>query len=454
MIFSRNRLFCRRGNQILFYDLPFREPDMISASCRKFGACCVKRAGFLFCIACAILVTRSSLQAGTWSSDQSIHYDDLTRSFIYFKPEDLPDHAPVVFWLHMGGSNCWEIRDEDYGGRKDFPAIAEQEKFLLIAPNGCAPGGGNPGGMRQHWNDCRAEAPLVETYEDDVGFIAALIDWADVNFDIDPDRVYAAGFSNGGMMGYRLAVELADRIAAVAVFGANISATSECLPMNTPIPVFICNGQGDDRYMPWNGGCVNSDECKRDEVESAIFTRDWWIDYNGCRIEPYSTIYEDINESDGCTVTSDLYSDGENGVAVKFYTILNGGHVMPTIDHNYPENVLETFNYGNQNRDIVGAGHAWDFMSQFALPTQAPEPPPPSPEDDPEQDPGNDPEQDPGNDPEQDPGDVTEQDPGNVPEQDPVDVPEQDSGENPVEQNSTGGGGGCMLMDVLPAPFR
>jgi len=55
-----------------------------------------------------------------------------------------------------------------------------------------------------------------------VGFIAAAIDDVRVHLQIDPDRIYMVGFSNGGMLAYRFAAERGDILAAVAPLAASI----------------------------------------------------------------------------------------------------------------------------------------------------------------------------------------------------------------------------------------
>ena len=51
---------------------------------------------------------------------------------------------------------------------------------------------------------------------DDVGFTRALLDDLATVTNVDAKRVFATGISNGGIMCYRLASELSDRIAAIA----------------------------------------------------------------------------------------------------------------------------------------------------------------------------------------------------------------------------------------------
>ena len=50
---------------------------------------------------------------------------------------------------------------------------------------------------------------------DDVGYVAKLLDDLATVVNVDSRRVFATGMSNGGMMCYRLAAELSDRIAAI-----------------------------------------------------------------------------------------------------------------------------------------------------------------------------------------------------------------------------------------------
>ena len=57
---------------------------------------------------------------------------------------------------------------------------------------------------------------------DDVGFISALIDLMIKDYNMDPNRVYMTGISNGAIMSYRLACEIPHKIAAIAPVDGNI----------------------------------------------------------------------------------------------------------------------------------------------------------------------------------------------------------------------------------------
>jgi hypothetical protein len=54
---------------------------------------------------------------------------------------------------------------------------------------------------------------------DDVAFVDALLDTLSETYCLDLDRLYATGFSNGGMFAWQAATSLAHRFAAVAPGG-------------------------------------------------------------------------------------------------------------------------------------------------------------------------------------------------------------------------------------------
>jgi len=78
---------------------------------------------------------------------------------------------------------------------------------------------------------------------DDVGFVEAVIDDVSEEHDVDERRIFAFGHSNGGMMSYRPARELADRVAAVAVVSGTL-ALETCVP-EEPTSVLHVHGTVD-----------------------------------------------------------------------------------------------------------------------------------------------------------------------------------------------------------------
>ena len=80
----------------------------------------------------------------------------------------------------------------------------------------------------------------------DIGFISSLIDTLSNRYNVDLNRIYAAGFSNGGFMAYNLACQLSDRITAVAsVAGVMSTETAVNCNPSRPIPVLHIHGTDD-----------------------------------------------------------------------------------------------------------------------------------------------------------------------------------------------------------------
>jgi polyhydroxybutyrate depolymerase len=80
---------------------------------------------------------------------------------------------------------------------------------------------------------------------------STIIDYLKSQATIDSSRVWAMGHSNGGMMAYRLACDLSDKITAIAVVtGALVDDT--CSPTKQ---VSLLHIHGDlDPTVPYNGG--------------------------------------------------------------------------------------------------------------------------------------------------------------------------------------------------------
>lgn len=99
--------------------------------------------------------------------------------------------------------------------------------FVLVMPNG----------FNNRWNSgsCCAADPGP----DDVGLVRAIFEEVGKHVNVDLDRVYATGLSNGGFMSYRLACDAADIFAAVAP-GAGALTSNELGWGNTASDFVAC----------------------------------------------------------------------------------------------------------------------------------------------------------------------------------------------------------------------
>lgn len=191
-----------------------------------------------------------------------------------------------------------------------FNELAEENGFVVIYPDG----------LGSIWNDGRVGDSRVGS-QDDVKFIGRAISFMLQGLNIDPAKVYATGYSMGGMMSYRLACALPARIAAIAsvasTFPEYLLADCDKTP---PIPVLVIQGT-DDPVVPWVGA--------RGGYLSAINTLIFWQDHNGCQTKNELETVDDVDPEDGTRVIVEGYTDCKDSADVQIYGVFNGGHTWP-----------------------------------------------------------------------------------------------------------------------------
>ena len=146
--------------------------------------------------------------------------------------------APLLIALHgrLGTGS-----DQQRRGHLD--RLGDEFGFLVVYPDG----------LQRSRADGRGATPSDKSDVDDVKFISALIDTLESKYKVDRSRIYATGMSNGGFMTGRLACDLSDRIAAVAIVGASISenVAADCHPAK-PVSALIIQGS-EDPLVPFGG---------------------------------------------------------------------------------------------------------------------------------------------------------------------------------------------------------
>lgn len=217
---------------------------------------------------------------------------------------------------------------------------AEKEDFILVYPNA----------VNAVWNsdiDTTGRAPLPNV--DDVHFFDVLLDALLESYNIDSNRVYTCGMSNGALMSMKLITQIPHRFAAAgAVAGAVVQKTIDNHKLTTPKPVVFIHGT-DDTYVPINGspGWYSSEQ-----------VLNFWINHNNCTLHKKVDI-SDFEKDPNCTITKEIYHDAQGYETVLFYTIENGGHTWPgTI------NDLKT---GYICKSLNASAVLWDFFKDKSL---------------------------------------------------------------------------------------
>jgi polyhydroxybutyrate depolymerase len=146
--------------------------------------------------------------------------------------------APTVIVLHGAiNSAGWAAR------RFGFAEAAAARGFAAVFPEG----------VGLTWNDGREG---FASRAHDVAFLRRLVVEVVERGVAEPDRIYIAGVSNGGMMALRMVCEAAEMFAGAGTVIANMPAATgaDCHPAR-PVPIVMFNGT-DDRLIPYDGGGV------------------------------------------------------------------------------------------------------------------------------------------------------------------------------------------------------
>lgn len=284
---------------------------------------------------------------------RSIEVDGLRRWFRVFVPSRTMAGAPVVLLLHGGGRSMDKIFSKRAGGAREWPELAKRERFLLLAPNGINPITGDPTGDLQQWNGLR-----------DVSFLLQLLRWAHTMFGTDARRVYVTGASNGGMMTYKMLIEHPEVFAAGAAFLANLPI--EPVQAGRPaqsVPIMIVNGTKDPLVKYGGGGLWLG----RGTFMSALETALWWAEVNGSRWgKTTASALPDVDPKDGCRIrVTRFQAPTSTGAPVYLYTMVGGGHAMPSRKHALHDRWIIRWVIGPRCRDAEAAELAWNFFRQF-----------------------------------------------------------------------------------------
>ena len=243
--------------------------------------------------------------------------------------------SSVLFNLHGYGSDA--IEQMNYTNFNNL-ANTKENNFILIHPQG-APLNTALTSSSSHWN---SGGWTIGSTVDDVDFIDTIIALVSQKYDLNQNRIYSTGMSNGGFMSYHLACNLSSKIAAVAsVTGSMSSETYESCNPDHPTSILQVHGSI-DVTVPFQGNSALG-------MRSVNDVMDYWKLYNACDVDPTSIIidYFDIE----IAVQHDTYSNCLNDVHVELYKIEGMGHTWPYKGR-----------YGISATEII-----WEFINTYDI---------------------------------------------------------------------------------------
>ena len=271
------------------------------------------------------------------SEKDIVNIDEKTREYYLSLPKDTSKPIPLIINFHGFRSNA--IDQKGFSQMDDY---AHQNGVGVIYPEG----------FKKSWNVGKA----IPNNENDIGFINALIDSVSSNYNIDSNRIYACGFSNGGTFSYELMCGLSNKIAAFGSVGGNFSINENRLcNIDREIPLIHIHGTK-DRLQNYN----NSDVDFLSTIESV----NYWVKYNQLDIKVVENM-EDIHKKDGTTVEKHTYSKNNSNTQVIHFKVVKGGHLWlgsPIADWL----TLRLF-FGKNNHEINSSKEIVDFFLKYKL---------------------------------------------------------------------------------------
>jgi len=288
--------------------------------------------------------------------EKTITVDGLEREYLLYVPAayDGTEAWPLVINMHGYFEN--PQRQVELTGMN---AIADTAHFLIAYPAGELVNLSEVEGLPEFippqgpgWNlggDISAN--------NDVTFLATMLDTISAEFSVDEARIYSTGLSMGGIMSYMLACQLSDRIAAIAPVAASMlppegQVDFPCAP-SSPVAVLQIHGTN-DILDEFGGSAITIG------VNSSLA---FWRNQNNCAADSIVTNFPDINTDDQSTVTSIQYNTCDQGTEVWLYRVNDGGHNWPGGAPLAPG--FEIF--GPVNRDINASSEIWNFFNRHEL---------------------------------------------------------------------------------------
>jgi polyhydroxybutyrate depolymerase len=266
------------------------------------------------------------------------------REYLLYVPSSYDRSKPTPLVISMHAAAMWPGAQMEIS---QWNSVADEHGFIVVYPSGTTLDGVVGTGVWPKVWLLRRDADLSAN----VTFISELIDKLAAAYNIDPTRIYANGYSNGGAMAFALSCALSHRIAAVGTVSAAQDQRDASWCADSP-PMPLINFHGTADLVPYGGGRVFASP--RPFPSVTTWTADW-ARRNRCAPDPIeSVVAPDVARLE--------YANCSDGANVVLYTIRGGGHTWPG-GKPMPEWLI-----GHTSRSIDATSQMWAFFREHRLP--------------------------------------------------------------------------------------
>ncbi len=258
----------------------------------------------------------------TIPASPAVSRGNSTRTYTVHIPTSYQDTRPYAVILAFHGYTGTAAGMDRSSG---FTQLSEQQPFIAAYPQGVLDANNKP-----FW----ASAGPIDAGIDDVLFVSHVLDDLQKKFCIDPQRIYATGFSNGGGMTWLLSCRFAGRIAAFAPISGNFYAFAGGCHPGRPVPILDFHGTKDP-LLPYNG--IPASVNPAWPLPSIPQWLADWAARNGCTNGP--TVFLHIRN-----IIAEQWNGCPANAAVVHYRIVGGTHATPPpIDGQSPAAIIWSF---------------------------------------------------------------------------------------------------------------
>ncbi len=242
---------------------------------------------------------------------------------------DPEEPTPLLIFLHGYSPLTTAWYDILLPLQKD----ANEHGYIFAKPDGSQDGLGE-----YYWNATDACCDMWGSDPDHVGYLLALVESIEQNYNIDPQRIHLIGHSNGGFMCHRMACDAPGIFASVvSIAGAMWNDQSNCQPTE-PIHVLEVHGIVDPVIL-WLGGWIGF--APYPGVNTTI---EYWATHNGCSTNATNAGDFDLDWVIPLDETTRWIYEGCDESAsgsAELWEVFLGGH-FPTFSN---EGIATLFNY-------------------------------------------------------------------------------------------------------------
>ena len=228
---------------------------------------------------------------------QRIEESGVGREYILYPSTLESPDAPSALVINFHGyGDCANAYAEDIGHFYGLNNVADEEGFLIAYPQAMIREKGDP-----YWEPGDVGPDIASN---DVMFAQRLVSDVATKLQIDIEKTFAVGFSNGGMMAYDLACTAADVFDSVAIM-SGVRLDGAC---DESISKSVLHFHGrDDPVIPLDGS---------GDFPSVYSVIDFWVEQN--QIPEGSEISSVLNGGD---VTLERHVGGREGTEVNLYVL-------------------------------------------------------------------------------------------------------------------------------------